>query len=290
MLFPRVKFVTVELNKLDWVMALEPKTDVHAPTPVPGSSPASTAVLAQSVWSVPAEMLKELLVMTTSLCEEQPLCVMVHLKVFAPTVKPLTAELKLVGFNTVPKPLTTVQTPLPMTGMLPDKVVFAAQTDWFVPALEVVGRLLIMVTSSEAVQPFSDKVQRKIFEPGLMLVMVELKAEGVVMVAEPTTEVHKPVPVEGGVPERVAPLAHKVWSAPAVTVKALLRTVTSSKLLQPLLVTVQRKVFMPLVRAETALLYRAGDATEPKPVTTVQAPVPMAGTLADKLAVVPQTF
>ena len=52
---------------------------------------------------------------------------MVHTNVFNPVVIPVTPELGLVGVVTVPVPANTVQTPVPITGVLAAKVADGAQ-------------------------------------------------------------------------------------------------------------------------------------------------------------------
>ena len=69
-------------------------------------------------------------VITTSSCEsaQRPFN-NVQRKVFGPTPKPVTPEVGLVGVVIVPVPLTRVQVPPPVVGVLPAKVAVVVQTD-----------------------------------------------------------------------------------------------------------------------------------------------------------------
>ena len=52
--------------------------------------------------------------------------VIVQVKVFTPVVKPVTPLVGLVGLVTVAVPAVTVQTPVPVVGVLPASVAVAA--------------------------------------------------------------------------------------------------------------------------------------------------------------------
>jgi len=282
--------VTPVLNWAEEPKEPAPRMVVHAPVPVPGFSPASVVVLAQTVWSGPAEMAKVLLNTLTSSSDEQALFVIVHLKVFVPGVRPVTPLLKVEGELMMPSPLTRLHAPVPTVGMLPASVAVVPQTPKSAPAVAVVGRSFVTFTSSLAAQPFCVTVQRSVFMPGLIEPSALLKAVGVEMLAEPTTTVQRPVPPEtGAVPAKVAAVLHTVWSTPAVTVKALLLTTTSSKYEHALFVIVQRKVFVPEPRPVTAELFAVGIETVPEPTRRVQRPVPMTGWLPASVVEVPQT-
>src|SRR5688572_5369134 len=72
--------------------------------------------------------------------------VMVHWKVFVPTLNPETVEVGKVGEVIVPVPATSVQSPVPAVGVLPVKVaVKVLQRFWSAPALEVVGSASTMM-------------------------------------------------------------------------------------------------------------------------------------------------
>ena len=66
---------------------------------------------------------------TTSLLDavHTPL-VIVQRNVFAPTPRPVTVLVGLVGVVIVPVPLTKVQTPLPLTAVLPARVALGPHT------------------------------------------------------------------------------------------------------------------------------------------------------------------
>jgi hypothetical protein len=122
-----------------------------------------------------------------------------HLKTLVPSERLLTVEAGLEGSVTVPPPLTTVQLPVPTTGVFPARVAVDVQIVWLGPASAVVGGLnTVMVRSSdEAAQVPLLIVQRKTLAPNPKPVTVEAWLVGVVMVAVPETTVQLPVPVVG---------------------------------------------------------------------------------------------
>lgn len=65
---------------------------------------------------------------------------MVHRNVTVlPATSPVTAEAGSAGLTMVAVPDTTFQTPLPVTGVFPAKVVDVPHTVWSAPAFAVVG-------------------------------------------------------------------------------------------------------------------------------------------------------
>ena len=60
------------------------------------------------------------------LAAQVPLLI-VHTKVFVPTVKPLTVELGLLAVVTAPVPAITVHAPVPITGVFAASVAVGAQ-------------------------------------------------------------------------------------------------------------------------------------------------------------------
>ena len=123
--------------------------------------------VAAPVWSGPAAatvVAATLVITTSSKVAVQGAFEIVHLKVFAPTPKPVIPEVGLLGVVIVPVPLINVQAPVPTVAVLPANVAVVAQTVWSDAALAVVGFLLkVIITSSvEAVQGALAIVQRKV--------------------------------------------------------------------------------------------------------------------------------
>ena len=78
---------------------------------------------------------------------------------------PVNADVGLVGVVTAPPvPLTMLHEPMPMTGVLPAKVVPVAQIVWSEPALATVGVAVNVITTSsvEATQGAFATVQRSV--------------------------------------------------------------------------------------------------------------------------------
>lgn len=62
-----------------------------------------------------------------------------HLKIFAPTLNPVTADVGELGLVAVPVPETNDQVPVPIVGVFPAKVDELVQIVWSGPALATVG-------------------------------------------------------------------------------------------------------------------------------------------------------
>jgi len=65
--------------------------------------------------------------------------VIVQRSTFAPLLKPLTVVFGSFALAKLPDPLTTLQVPVPTTGVLAAKMAEEPQTFWSGPALAVVG-------------------------------------------------------------------------------------------------------------------------------------------------------
>ena len=79
---------------------------------------------------------------------------MVHIKTFAPTPKPVTPDVGEEGLVIVPVPLTKVQRPVPIVAGFPANVAVVPHIVWLDPAAATVGAATpVMVTvEDEAVQ------------------------------------------------------------------------------------------------------------------------------------------
>ena len=69
-----------------------------------------------------------LVIITSSVDAVHGAFAIVHLKVFAPTPRPVIPEVGLVGVVIVPVPLTNVHVPDPTVAVLPPRVAVVAQT------------------------------------------------------------------------------------------------------------------------------------------------------------------
>lgn len=70
-----------------------------------------------------------LIIVTVSLDEGQVPLLMVHTKVFPPTVRPVTPDEGFDGEVTAPPPAITLQAPVPEAGVFPARAEVAEQTD-----------------------------------------------------------------------------------------------------------------------------------------------------------------
>ena len=125
-----------------------------------------------------------------------------------PTTKPVTEEVGEEELLMVALPDKTVQLPVPMEGVLPDKVVVVTLHKlWSIPAPEVVGgdAILITISSPELVQDPLLIVHRNVaVPPTTRPVTPVVGEEDEVRVAVPDTTLQLPVPVVGVLPDKVA--------------------------------------------------------------------------------------
>lgn len=134
----QTKVVTPVLNPvtaeegLEGVLTLPlPAITVQAPVPEIAESPASTALVVQTCWSVPALATvggANLLIVTVSADDPHDVVVIVQTKVFVPTLSPVTPEAGSVGADTVPPPARTLHVPDPEVGALAARLADAEQT------------------------------------------------------------------------------------------------------------------------------------------------------------------
>ena len=89
----------------------------------------------------------------------------VHLKVYTPGINPVIEVVGELGVMMVGVlgPLTNVHSPVPTTGVFPERfILFTAHKDWEGPATAVVGPdKMLMVTSEKLIQAPFVIVQRK---------------------------------------------------------------------------------------------------------------------------------
>lgn len=139
---------------------------------------------------------------------------------------------------------------------------------------------MITTSSEEEAHGELDIVHLNVVAPRPRAVTPEVGEVAVVIVADPDTTVHKPVPVAGVFPASVAVVAHTLWSAPAFdTVGGASLVITTSSVEDthdPLLI-VQRSVAEPVTNPVTPDVGEPGVVTDAVPDTTVHKPVPTEG-------------
>jgi hypothetical protein len=144
--------------------------------------------------------------LTVSLVVAQTPLEIIHSKVFAPTLKPVTPEVGEPGEVTAALPARTVQEPVPTDGALPANVAVVAHTVWSDPAIATVGsssRVMLTVSLDVGQMPLVIIHSNRLL-PTLRLVTPEVGEPGVVTVALPAMTVHVPLPTVGVLPARVA--------------------------------------------------------------------------------------
>jgi hypothetical protein len=120
--------VTPEFGSVGKVTVPVPAVTVQTPVPSTGVFAAKVAVGLQIVWSIPALAVvgsgSTVIVMSSALGVQVPF-VIVQVKVLTPVLIPVTPLVGLVGVVTDPVPAVTVQTPVPITGVLAASVAVA---------------------------------------------------------------------------------------------------------------------------------------------------------------------
>ena len=217
---PTPKPVTPDVGDDEVVIVPAPLTSVHVPVPVTGALPANVAELLQSDWFGPALDVVGAatpVMVTVEVDGEQGGLTMLHMNTFAPTPNPVTPDVGEEGVVIVPAPLTNVHVPVPVVGAFPANVAVVPQIDWFDPAAEVVGPpvLNIVTVSVLAVQGGFAMVHMNTLAPETVPVIVLLGEPGAVIVPEPLTSVHVPVPVAGVFPAIVKLDIHPDCVGPA---------------------------------------------------------------------------
>jgi hypothetical protein len=134
----------------------------------------------------------------------------VHTRVLAPMLKPVTDDVGLNAFANVAEPLLTVQLPVPDVGAFAASVAEVPHTLSSEPALDVVGEdtLVIVTLLIEAVQGELEIVHTRIFDPADKPVTDDVGLEALANVAEPLLTVQLPVPDVGAFAASVAEFPH----------------------------------------------------------------------------------
>src|ERR1051325_3976428 len=214
-LAPTESPVTPEVGSPGVVTLALPVITVHTPVPTDAVLPARAVFVEQTVSSGPAFALvgdASRVITTVSVDEGQLALLIVQTNVFAPTERPVTAEVGLPGVVTLALPAITVHTPVPTVGALLARAAVVEQTVWSGPALAVVGaasRVMTTVSLEDPHEPLLT-VHLKRFGPTPRAVTVDVGLPGVVIVPEPLTRLQVPVPTEGVFPARVAVVEHTV--------------------------------------------------------------------------------
>src|SRR5690606_13668736 len=189
--------------------------------------------------------------MSSELGVHPPLLIVQRKVAVVPTGTPVIVVVGEVGLVIVAVPETTVQVPVPTTGVMAliTNVLLSHCSISTGPASAVVGsaRLVRTTWSTLAPQvPFSTRHSRVADVPAGTPVTVGLKAPGVVIVAIPVTKLHVPLPIAGSTAVIVKlPSLQFSLSSPASAVEGgswLIRSMSSELGVHPPLLIVQRNV------------------------------------------------
>ena len=203
-LFPPLRPVTGLVPKLGLDTVDEPPLTTQLPTPWLGWVAPKALLLLQTVTPLPAFELTSSSRTTVVLLELQLPRVTVHLNLFSPMLKPVTALVELLGVETVELPDSTLQLPWPCTGLVPFSAELLPQLETVVPASD---KTLLFCTSRSAlcVQLLFLTVHVKVLLPWPRPVTGLLDKLGCWIVAE-LNVLQLPTPVTGAVALSCAPV------------------------------------------------------------------------------------
>ncbi len=150
-----------------------------------------------------------IMVIVLDVDEHVPAEVIVHSKIFVPSVRPVTVVLGLVDDVITPPPDNTDHVPTPVVGVLAANVAFGEeiQTVWFGPALAILvagSTIMVIVLDVDEQVPADVIVHSKIFVPNERLVTVLFAAKLFVTTPVPDNTDHVPTPVVGVFAAKVA--------------------------------------------------------------------------------------
>jgi hypothetical protein len=155
------------------------------------------------------------------------------------------------------------------------------------PALAISGKALVVMVTLETEAAHGELLidQVKTVIPAVNPVSVEEGDNELVIIPEPDTLIHTPVPVAGALPARVVEpvLTQTVWFVPAFEMEggAIPVIVTLAEDgAHGLFEIVHRKTFGPIPSPVMVVLGRAGLVIVPLPRITLQIPVPDTGVFA----------
>jgi hypothetical protein len=289
--------VMVVVGEVGVVIVPVPLISVHVPVPTVGEFPAIVKLVLQLTCVGPAfEVVGAAIpvIVTVDVEGVQGGFEIVHSKTFGPTPNPVTPDVGEVGVVIVPVPLTNVHNPVPTVGVLPANVAVVAQTLCGGPAIEVVGPpVFVSVTVLvEFGQGGFEIVHINTFAPAPTDVIVVVADPGVVIVPDPLTNVHVPVPDVGLFPAIVNVVLHSVWLGPAAAVVGATTPVIVTVDVvegQGAFAIVHINTFAPTPNPVTPEVGEEGVVMVPAPLTSVHVPVPIVAVLPANVAVVPQT-
>jgi hypothetical protein len=218
---------------------------------------------------------------------EQPPLVMVHSRIFTPTLRLVTVLFSWLMFVIVPLPIVIDQLPMPTVGVLPVSVVLdeLIQSVWLPATVAAVARSSTEILTLETLDGHTplEIVHSKTFNPVLKLWALLEGEVRLSMFAEPLCTVHKPVPTEGELAASVVfgKVIQRFWAGPATEASGRSSTcmLMVAELEQPPLLMVHSRIFMPMLRLVTVLFSWLIFVTVPLPAIIDQVPMPRVGVL-----------
>lgn len=219
-LIPTLSPVTEEVGELMLLMVPLPSANDQVPVPTEGLLAANTLELVQMFWLGPAlevEGARSTRNNTVSTEGGQEPLVMVQANMLLPGERPVTDEVGELTEVMVPLPDTSDQVPVPIEGVLPEKLVLLEQMAWSRPALAVVGNASVLITtvSRDGGQTPLAMVHTKMLLPTLRPVTDEVGELMFPIAPVPAISVQVPVPVPGVLAAKADELEQMAWSVPA---------------------------------------------------------------------------
>ena len=210
---PVLKALTGDEGLFIEVTFPEPAITDQAPVPLVGVTAANVAVVAHTVWFVPAFEVgcASRMINTVDVAAVHAPFETVHTNEFVPVLNAVTGDEGLFREVTFPEPTITDQAPVPIAGLVAASVAVVAHTVWFVPALEVgCASRMIETVEVAAVHAPLETVQTKELVPVLNAVTCEEGLVVEVTFPEPAITDHAPLPLVGVAAASVAVVAHTV--------------------------------------------------------------------------------
>ena len=201
--------VTPLVGLVGLVMVPKPARRLQLPSPITGVLPEKLVdVVAHRLKLAPALAtvgLAKLVMLTVEVLGGHTPLLMVHANTLVPVPKAVTPLAGFVGVVIVPKPDTKLQLPLPIAGVLPDRLVaVVAHKLKSVPALAVLGLKKRVTETVDVLGGHTPllMVHANTLVPTPKKFTAEVGEFADAIIPLPDTKLHVPVPINGVLPPR----------------------------------------------------------------------------------------